>query len=189
MKTTKFAAIAVGVALGATGMAAPAAAQSPIPLSLEARAAAAFPTGGTWGDLADTGVGFGVSASVQLVPNIGVYGGYSRTTFDIALPGDVRAVDSGFAVGLNAGLGGAAISPWVGAGLLFHSLELENVPTPGGADSQLGFEAGTGLAIALTPRVRFTPAVAYRRYQARLLTTEREPISYISVGAGLNFAF
>jgi hypothetical protein len=174
------------------GAAEQAAAQSPIPLAVEVRADAAFPTGsGGFADLAENGVGFGVNVALQLIPNLGIYGGYSRTTFDLDVPGNARAVDSGFSVGLTTAIPGfgPAIMPYLGAGLLFHDLELENVITPVTADGQLGFEVGGGLAIALLPRVRLTPGVGFRRYQAQFIGNQRETISYFTGGLGLNLAF
>jgi hypothetical protein len=181
--------LTTGVALGVLGAAEVAAAQSPIPFSVEARAAAAFPRGAldeNWG----TGVGFGVTATVQLLPNYGIYGGYSRTTFGADDNGLANAVDSGFAVGLTRAfvVAGPALVPWVGTGLLIHDMEVAGVANAGG-DSQLGFEFGGGVAAALTPRVRLTPGIGYRQYGVRLLGAERETVSYFSIGIGLNVAF
>jgi hypothetical protein len=167
-------------------------AQSPIPFAVEVRADAAFPTGGGFADIADTGVGFGVSASVQLVPNIGVYGSYSRFTFDLSgtdVPEGVRAVDSGFSVGLTTSLPALVpgLVPWVGAGLLIRDLGMEGMQTPAG-DTGLGFEVGGGIAVPLAPRIRVTPGVGFRRYTAPLLA-DTETISYVTAGVGLNFAF
>jgi len=180
---------AVAVWAGAMGTAGEAAAQSPIPLSVEVRADAAFPRGALeerWG----TGIGFGVNATVQLVPNYGLYGGYSRTVFDTDVADVQSAVISGFSVGLTRSfpVAGPALVPWVGTGLLIHDLTIEGRPG-GGSDSELGFEVGGGVAVALTPRVRLTPGIGYRQFGARVLGAERETVQNFSAGVGLNVAF
>jgi hypothetical protein len=172
------------------GGAAEVAAQSSLPLSLEVRTDGAFPRGGAFEDRASTGIGLGVSAALQLVPNYALYGGYSRTTFDLDGAGDARAVDSGFAVGLTRAfpLGGAPLVPWVGTGVIIHDLEVEGVQNAAG-ESRLGFEVGGGVAVPLTPQLRLTPGLAFRRYEAPFLASQRERISYFSAGVGLNLAF
>lgn len=179
--------LATFAALAASAAAAPLAAQSPIPLSVEVRAGAAIPTGGDFAEHAQTGFGLGASAAVQLFPNYGLYAGYSRTQFDLDIEG-ARAIDSGFSVGLTAaypGLGG--ITPWLGTGLLFHTLDVEGA-TQAEGDAQVGFEVGGGVVVPVAPRVRLTPGIAYRRYSAPFLH-DTEPISYFSAGLGLNVAF
>lgn len=179
--------ITAGLGLGLAATAERAAAQSPIPLSVEVRADAAFPTG-SLGERAGTGVGYGASATLQLVPNYGLYGGYSRTTFDLDGTDDARAVASGFSVGLTRGFAvDREFTPWVGVGLLLHGLEVEGAA--GGGDSRLGFEVGGGLAIGVLPRVRLTPGIGYRQFGSEFLGAERETIQYLTAGIGLNVAF
>jgi hypothetical protein len=164
-------------------------AQSPIPLAVEARAHAAFPTVDL-GTHARTGFGYGVSATVQLFPNYGLYGGWSRTEFDLEQQGG-RAIDSGFAIGLTAAypmllVGG--LTPWLGSGLLIHRLEVTGASVPAG-NASLGFEFGGGVAIPLTPTVRLTPGLGYRWYNAPFIGRGSARISYLSAGAGLNVSF
>jgi hypothetical protein len=177
-------------AIAGTVLAAAAAeAQSPIPLSLEARAHAAVPTADL-GTHAQTGIGFGVSATVQLFPNYGLYGGWSRTEFDLD-QADARAVDSGFSVGLTAsypGLLGGGLAPWLGSGVLFHSLDVDGAAVPQG-DAGIGFEVGGGVAVPLGPRVRITPGLGYRWYNAPFVGAASARISYLSAGVGLNASF
>jgi opacity protein-like surface antigen len=79
----------------------------------------------------------------------------------------------------------------VGAGLLFHELEVNDVEQ---GDAKMGFEVGAGLAVPLGPRVRVTPAVGYRQYNVKssalggLLTSDSN-VSYLTAGVGLNFSF
>jgi opacity protein-like surface antigen len=176
--------------IAATGFTGVAEAQSPIPISAEVRLNGGFPRGALEENAgASPGLGYGVNVAVQLVPNYAIYGGYSRTTFDLDVPASGRAVDSGFAVGLTRGFElGGPISPYVGVGLLVHDLEIEG-DVAGGGDSQLGFEFGGGVAIPVAQRIRITPGIGYRQYSARILGTERETVSIFSAGVGLNVAF
>jgi opacity protein-like surface antigen len=184
MGRRSFALLLAAVGIGSLTAVSDAATQ--VPLSVEVRAEAAFPRGALderWG----VGVGFGVSATIQLVPNYGLYGGYSRTTFDHDADAGLRAVGSGSSIGLTRAfpVAGLALVPWVGSGLLIHDLRIEGAPAADG-DSQLGFEVGGGVAVALTPNIRLTPGIGYRQYGARILGAERETVQYFSAGVGLN---
>jgi opacity protein-like surface antigen len=174
----RFASFAVAaLALGATAGAAQA--QSPVPFSVEARANAALPTG-SFAEGVDAGIGFGVSAAVGVTPGLGVYGGYSRTEFGLT-GREGNAVDSGFAAGVTAALPAApALSPWVGAGALFHQLDID-----GTSEGSVGFEVGGGVAVPLGQRVRVTPGIGYRQYGAG----DHGTVSYVAAGVGLNVAF
>jgi opacity protein-like surface antigen len=189
MRSGAYVMLAAGMGSGLGIAAYEAAAQSPIPLSAEVRAEAAFPRG-AMEDGWKTGVKFGVSATVQLVPNYGLYGGYSRTVFDHDADAGLRAVDSGLSLGLTRAfpVAGPALVPWVGTGLLIHDLRIEGAPATSG-ESQLGFEIGGGVAVALTPNIRLTPGIGYRQYDARILGVERETVQYFSAGVGLNVGF
>jgi opacity protein-like surface antigen len=187
------AAVAAAVGLGAGA----AAAQSPIPISAEVRVDGGFPRGALEENAgAGPAIGFGVNLAVQLVPNYALYGGYSRTVFDLDgatftpdANGDTpRAIDSGFSVGLTRAFQlGGPVMPYVGVGLLVHDLEMEGIA--GGGDSQLGFEFGAGAAIPVAHRIRLTPGIGYRQYSARILGNERETVNIFSAGVGLNLAF
>ena len=95
-------------------------------------------------------------------------------------------------MGLTAALpgGGARVAPWIGAGAVFHTLELGGVEE--GIDEEVGFEVGGGVALGLSPNVRLTPGIGFRRYSARLegLLGDREmDVSYFTAGVGLNISF
>jgi hypothetical protein len=192
MRRTMF----VAVLAAAVGTAGAAGAQTlPIPLSVEGRVDAAFPMG-DFGDVADTGVGYGVGAALGIVPGLGVYGTYSHTRFGSA-PGSTDtpdATDTGFSVGLTAALPGtsARVAPWVGGGLVFHKLELGG--SGAGIDQEMGFEVGGGVAVGVAPGVRLTPGVGYRRYAASIpalggLAARDLDVQYLTLGVGLNIAF
>jgi hypothetical protein len=189
------AALCVTLATAAGFATAPVASQAMgVPVALDARAEVAFPMG-DFGDIVGTGAGFTVGAAVGLVPGFAVYGNYSQVRFGGGWTGNETsdATDSGFAVGLSAALPGTAgLDPWVGAGLLFHRLEVRGTRT--GVSEDMGFEVGGGVAIPLTPRLRLSPAVNYRQYGASIpalagLTARDLTVQYLSLGLGLNLSF
>lgn len=156
--------------------------------SIEARTTASLPVG----DLADQAalsIGYGVTGSIDIVRNVGVYAGYSRTAFDLDDgDGDARAVDSGFSVGLTADLPRFAggLIPQIGAGVLLHDLEVEGAAGADG-DSQAGFEVNLGVAVPLVSGLRLTPGIGYRQYTAPFLQDEAD-ISSLSAGVGLQLS-
>lgn len=188
MKNALFAAVLAAVAASAVQ----ANAQVGIPLSVEGRLDYAVPTG-DFDDVADEGAGWSAGASVGVRGGLGVYATYSNTRFGVGLTGDEEpdAEDSGFSVGLTTSLAGlGAVTPWVGAGAVFHKLELAGVEE--GIDEEVGFEVGGGLAVSVTPNIRLTPGVGIRRYSTELETLlgGRElDVSYFTAGVGLNISF
>lgn len=181
--------VVVGLAGGGAGSAA---AQSWGPLSVEARLDAAFPRGALaerWG----TGIGFGVTAAARLLPSASLYAGYGYTRFDLDFLDEVHAVDSGFSGGLRLAravpLGEVAVEPWAAAGLLLHEVEIRGSSTAEGGDSRPGFEAAGGVAVMLPYGLRFTTRLGYRQYDGRILSTERERVSYFSAGTGIGVSF
>ena len=167
-------------------------AQSSIPLSVEVRGDAAFPVGDFADGNVENGLGFTASASLQLVPGFGAYGSYSRNEFSLD-GSESDVLDQGWAAGLTASLGGAPgrATPFVGAGLLFHELEVDGVEQ---GDAKMGFEVGAGIAVPLGRRIRVTPAVGYRQYNVEstalggLLASDSN-VSYLTAGVGLNISF
>jgi opacity protein-like surface antigen len=189
MKKLLFALAAISV----MGVAGTASAQSRIPLSFEVRGDAAIPTG-DFKDGIENGLGFTASAALQLVPGFGVYGSYGRTEFSIDGADDSDVLDQGFGAGLTAALGGGLAgraTPYIGAGLLFHELEVNDQEV---GDAQMGFEVGAGIAFPLGRSVRITPAVGYRQYKVENTTLggvldDDFNVSYLTAGVGLNIAF
>ena len=164
-----------------------------IPLSVEGRVGAAFPTGDFGEDL-ETGLGLEASATFGLAPGFGIYGSYSHTTFN-ADGGGGGLVDSGFSVGATASFSRMSprVTPYIGAGLLMHDLEVDvdDADDPDVGETDLGFEVGAGLAVDVAPHVRLTPAGGYRRYGAELpgLRGGEGDVSYLTLGVGLNVGF
>lgn len=185
----------LGLVVAAGMTAAPAGAQVlGVPIAVDARVDAAFPLG-DFGDIAGTGVGLSIGAAATLLPGFGVYGNYTQTRFGGGwFTDDVSdATDSGFAAGLTASLPGTqGLAPWVGAGLLFHRLEVRG--TRDGVSQDLGFEVGAGIAVPLTQQLRLSPAVSYRQYGATIpavggLLARDLNVQYLTLGVGLNYSF
>ena len=189
MKKAVFAAV---LAVTAAGVA-DAEAQMGIPLAIEGRLDYAVPTG-DFDDVVDEGSSWSAGVSLGLRPGLALYGSYSNTRFGVGLTDDEEpdAEDSGFSVGLTAALpgGGARVAPWIGAGAVFHTLELGGIED--GIDEEVGFEVGGGVAIGLARNVRLTPGVGYRRYSTEIegLVGDTElDVSYVTAGVGLNISF
>ncbi|WP_420125790.1 hypothetical protein [Longimicrobium sp.] len=184
-----FAAVLASVAVSAVD----AHAQMGIPLSVEGRLDYAVPTG-DFDDAVDEGAGWSAGASLGISPGLALYGTYSNTRFGAGLLDDEEphAEDSGFSVGLTAAIPGgtARVAPWVGAGAVFHTLELGGVEE--GIDEKVGFEVGGGVAIGVARNVRLTPGIGYRRYTAEfdgVLGDTELDVSYVTAGVGLNISF
>lgn len=164
-----------------------------IPFAVEGRVDAAFPMG-EMKERAENGVGFGAGAAVRVSGNLAVYGSYSRTQFEMS---GFDAADQGFAVGLTIAIPSeGAMQPWIGAGMLLHSLDFDDADVHD-QEEDPGFELGAGMAIPIAPRVRLTPAVGYRQWKTQysyllggdVLMIEDFPVQYLSAGVGLSFAF
>ncbi|HEX8393920.1 MAG TPA: outer membrane beta-barrel protein, partial [Longimicrobium sp.] len=159
IKQTLAAGLAVLLAAGS------AAAQSPIPFSIEGRVDRAVPLG-DFDDLVDAGFSTGVAASVQVRPGLGVYASYNYAVFGPKIVSDADdAVDQGVSLGLTAAIptGTTRLQPYVAAGLVAHQFKLYDEVE---AEEEIGFEVGAGVAIPLVGPLRLTPSVAYRTYNA-----------------------
>ena len=150
----------------AAAAAAPAMAQGTLPIAVEVRLDAGIPTGDD-GDGLETGIGWGVTAALDLTPTFALYGGYSNFEFerDDALV-DNTLEDEGFSLGgrVLLGTGGAVWTPYAQFGALFH-------------DDEVGFEVGLGAEYPVGNALSLTPLVRYRDVSGA---------SYVAVGAGLN---
>lgn len=127
------------------------------PFSVEGRVGAAFPNGDA-GDVLDTGFTFGADVSVNVMPMVALYGGYSRTSFGIT-DTDENATLSGFDVGARLEIPTPLIpiDPWIKAGAVFHQLEIADESS----DRETGYEVGAGVGFGMIPKVTITPAVTY----------------------------
>ncbi len=180
-----------------------ASAQSTLPITVEVRAGAAIPTG-DFGDGTSTGWGVGATVRYAVSPMVELYGGYDHFDFGTDEELDDTGVD--FALqddGVRAGgrfnfstLG--SVSPWVEGGLLFNRSRIEvgvgSVSFNVDSDWTLGFEAGAGFGVALSPRVTLTPGVRYRIHEAEFeveddeggTVTETVDVTYVAIDLGVN---
>lgn len=194
-----------GLAALALACAPQANAQISLPLSVEVRGAAAFPTGDFGdNDVIDTGYGFEVIGKYAVTPGLAIYGGYDRFSFglDEDIETDTDVTDSGFVLGGQLSLplsGMTRFTPWLRAGAIYNQLSIEgsenNVSVKIESDRSLGFEVGGGLAIPLGQVVSITPGVRYRAYSADFDFSDfgedenSTDVSYITAGVGLSFRF
>ena len=137
---------------------------------MEVRLDAGIPVEDT-GDVYDTGVGFGVRASLDVAPTFAIYGGYSQFNLEVdedILP-DAELETGGFELGgrVGVGSGGGAASPYFLLGALFH-------------DNETGIEAGLGADYPVSWQLSVTPEVRYRKV---------DELSYLTLGMGARFRF
>ena len=185
--------VAAGVLGGASG----AAAQSAIPLALEVRGGAAVPTGDLKSALnAETGVSYGITATLNAIPMIGIYAGYERSDFSVDndAMADADLTDQGFAFGgkLTLPLGLTGLGPWVRGGAVYNKLSRDAAATVDDFDDERkwGFEVGGGLAIPLGTVVSVTPGVRYRTHTTGpVVGGESVNASYVVADLGLSFTF
>lgn len=158
MKKTILAA-ALGVALSAGG----AAAQSAVPVELELRVGAALPQG----DIEDglgTGYTWGINGAYGFNEKLQGYLSYSQAVYgpEEDIDEDVDIKDKGLGAGLRYTIPTAGrIRPWFSAGLAYRSFEVDADGGNISLDSELGFEAGAGIAFDVSPRVSLTPGIGY----------------------------
>jgi hypothetical protein len=160
-------------------------ASAQVPLSVEARGDVAAPTG-DFADGAQIGVGYGFLAALGIGRGVGIYGGYGNTRFGLE-ESRANAIDAGFEAGVTAALPGA-YSPWVGAGVVLHELELEDAGVSVEGEADPGFEVRAGVAVPIGRRARLTPGVGYRRYGTDILGASLD-VSYLTFGLGLKLSF
>ncbi|HEX2095662.1 MAG TPA: outer membrane beta-barrel protein [Longimicrobiaceae bacterium] len=176
--TTAFAALA------AVAFAYDARAQGRSPLSVEARASAAVPTG-SFADVAGgigTGYGFGVTGELALTPALGVYAGYSYTGFDLDDREDTLD-ETGLDAGVRASFGaGGRFTPFLKGGVVYHKLETDLVE----GESRLGFEVGGGLDLPLGNVISVTPGISYTQIPGDDDLGETD-LSHVRLGVGLRF--
>jgi hypothetical protein len=190
---TKATAVAAVAFLSVFGAGSASAQTLGIPVALDARLEVAFPLG-DFRDIAGTGVGGTFSVAVPVVPAFGVYGSFTHIRFGGGWGEDPSdATTQGFAAGLTTSLPGVpGADPWIGAGLLFHRLEVRGTRT--GITNDIGFEIGAGVAVPLTAQLRLSPAIHYRQFGATISAlpglVERDVTAqHLSLGVGLNFWF
>jgi opacity protein-like surface antigen len=160
MRTMKALSVLLTAGMWFTLSAADASAQSR--LSLEGRVGAAIPTGDLSDGDAGTGLALAAEAMYSFSPILTGYIGVSRDAFSCD---DEDFCEDLSSSGLQGGLKfllarEGSLLPWVRLGLIGQSLDLGDEDT----DMSLGFEAGGGLDIDVSPRFAVVPGVHYRSY-------------------------
>lgn len=192
MRKISFATAALAAAL----FAAPAAAQSPIPLALEIRGGIPFATGDFGDRGADIGEGLGpgytvgANATLQLTHTLGVYAGYSYTRFDVEDFDDIDVTDKGLDAGVRAAFPTTTgLAPFLKAGLVYHEADVLYEDPQLGVDTdisgrELGFEVAGGVEVPLGRVLSFTPGVSYVQYETDAAFGDRR-VSYVRADVGL----
>ena len=175
MQIRKF--VVPALVLGAAALAAPASAQTVLPLSFEIRGGAVLPQG-DFDDGANTGFIVGGTVHYRVAPIASIFAGFEHAQFGVDDDSDFEDVDAnisdqGFRLGARFDVplaGMPAISPWVEGGATFNktSINLSSNDASASVDSDrsVGFEVGAGLAFNVAPKISITPGVRYRSHKA-----------------------
>lgn len=162
---------------GAAALAAPASAQTVLPLSFEVRAGAVLPQG-DFADAASTGFIVGGTVHYRVAPIATIFAGFEHAQFGVDDDADFEDVDAditdqGFRLGARFDVplaGMPSLSPWVEGGATFNktSINLSSNDASASVDSDrsVGFEVGAGLAFNVAPKISITPGVRYRSHKA-----------------------
>lgn len=186
--------------LGAAALAAPASAQTVLPLSFEVRGGVVLPQG-DFDDGANTGFIVGGTVHYRVAPIASIFAGFEHAKFGIDDDsdfGDVDAdiTDQGFRLGARfdvplAGMTG--ISPWIEGGATFNktSINFSDDDASVGVDSDrsVGFEVGAGLAFNVAPKISITPGVRYRSHKAEFDFdggSEEFDVNYFAIDLGVH---
>jgi opacity protein-like surface antigen len=144
--------------------------------SIEPRAGLSIPVGDTGEDVH---VGLALTGDVifQATPQLAVYAGYNHNRFAFKDSDDADAVIKGFDAGVRFSLSPmSGFTPFVKAGVLFQKEEISDGLGSLEGDNQLGFQAGAGVDVPISPRLSFTPQASFNVV---------EDVQYVNVEAGL----
>jgi hypothetical protein len=154
-------------------------------VSLEGRLGTTLPAG----SLSDRGAESGLLAEGELIftpsLDVSVFAGLGVHSFNC----DEEDCDEFSSHGLHGGVkylfsrSGSA-TPWVRGGLLLHEAERD------AEDSgfTVGFEAGGGIDLAVTPRFTLAPSLRYHRYEADF-GNDMIDMSWFSLALGAHIHF
>lgn len=173
-----------------------------LPISVEVRVGAGIPLGEFAEDEpgvgAEAGPDFSAGALFHLSDALSIYGAYSRTHFVCgacdATGLDDQLVDAGAEFGVQAmPVRLAGVAPWVRAGGVYRQLTFSGEGDRLASDPGFGFEAGGGLAVAVTRSISIAPGVRFRTYAARLdlgeLPSRTVDVSQVLADVGIAFRF
>jgi hypothetical protein len=143
--------------------------------------------GGSWpiGELSDDpgldqsiGIGFGLDVMYRAAPNVALYAGGSRHSFNCDdCPADVTT--SGIVGGVKYLFpGGGPTTVWIRGGVMFHRASVDGAAEDWG----IGVDSGAGLDIALRRSIALVPAVRLNSYGSGPLS-----LTYVTLDLGINF--
>jgi Outer membrane protein beta-barrel domain len=138
--------------------------------TIEARGGVAIPTAKLSGTELSTGTGLGATVAYRIAEHLHLYGGWDWFRFpaDQSFAGaKIDFEQTGYTYGakfVHPVSARSSVSYMLHAGGLYTHIEVESNSGGSTLDTGhgLGWEAGGGLAIALTPRWQLTPALRYR---------------------------
>ena len=170
--------------------------------TLDVRAGAAIPTGHVAGHDLGTGLGLRATVGYRFLPQTAVYADWDWHRFspeESFAGADVDFEEAGYALGLGfehpfSGEAGEGPAIQIRVGGTYQRIELED--SRGGliADSGhgVGWEAGAGIVLQVTERLRLTPGLRYRSL-SRPVTIEtirtEVALRYVSADLAMSFSF
>ncbi|MEX2581707.1 MAG: hypothetical protein WD766_00400 [Gemmatimonadota bacterium] len=147
------------------------AAQLPIPLAIEARVGIAAPQGefsGTETSFgAEAGPTLGIGLRLDLVPQLGIFGGYQQTNFGCDRCAGLLLDDSAVLKGLEAGvqlslpLAAAGVIPWIRGSVMQQTLGFSGQGETLTSEAAIGYNAGAGLTARFAERFEISPGVRF----------------------------
>lgn len=170
-------------------------AQSPGKFSLELRGGAALPTKELGPSDLNTGMNLEMTANLQVLPHLALYGGwdYGRFTLKQNLGVYEDGDDTGYAFGARVFAPAIGkVTPWIRGGGVYDHIELEGNDSDQyvRADHVLGWEAGAGAAVALGSQWSLTPGVRYRSFSPELTELGgKADVRYVTIDIGISRTF
>lgn len=188
--------VGLGMAVGAET----AHAQTLIPLTVEVRGGAAFPTG-DFADGVSTGWTAGADATLSVMPVLSLYGGYEYQKYgaDSDSGTDGSVTNSMIRVGGKVGIPlvgmATGFSPYVLGGAIIDKAKVTAEDAGASlsfeSDWSVGYEAGIGASIGVAPTISLTPEVRYQSVKPDFSDTfgsdDSSRLTAWTVSAGLSF--
>ncbi len=170
----------------ALGSVAPLTAQYRVPpIAIEGRGGLSLPTGDFARQLT-LGYGLGGHASLAVTPSLGLYAGYTYTSFDFDRKSAGLPEGSYNVQGVDGGLIFSAptitrTAPYLRLGGVYYRGESSNGLLEG--DSKFGYQLGAGFDYQLGLHASLTPELRY----TTISRSSDIDISYVTLDAGLKF--
>lgn len=179
------------------------AAQSPIPLTIEARGGIAVPVGdfasSSEGFNAGNGPAFAAGVLVEPLSFLGLFAGYQQVRFDCSrcaaagLDGSVVLAGPEAGIHLGAPVRFAGGAPWFRASVLYHSLAFSGMGDRITSDAEVGFMTAAGFSFPVYQRVAIVPAIRFLAvpadFEFSLLPDRSLDVTAVSFDLGLTYSF